>query len=204
MGKMMQSESFEVLRTQEALGYVATTFSRTTLLTNNVNYIVVLVVSGHYSADYLHERVLHFIHYFNDTYLAKEVNEELFASFVGAAISDIKQAHLSLSDETEFLLNEIVGHTYFWNKVDEFEQILRGNDITLNGIREFYQNNMLGTNKKWLSLQMYSNKSRIFENDIIDFKYNLDNNTDLKHQFVVFDSPKDIQNVDNVAFFDVY
>eukprot|EP00483_Globobulimina_turgida_P004210 UN04219 len=199
---MMSAESFQVLRTEEALGYVATSFSRTRLLTNNINYIVVLVASGHYSADYLQARVIHFINYFYDTYL-KEISDESFESYINATISEINQKYLTLSDETSFLWDQIMGHTYFWNKSNEFEQILRSEQITLKEIINFYQVNMLGENKKWLSVQLYSDKNKTFENNITQYNFNL-NNKDFKQQFVNFNVTKDLQNINDIIFFDVY
>ena len=124
----------------------------------------------------LHPVIIHLIiNYFYDTYL-NQIDEELFDSYIDATIGDIKnEAQLRLSDETTFLWNEIVGHTYFWNKSDVFQQILKDkNQKKLTEIMNFYAYNMLSINKKWLSMQLYSNKTETFEyNDIIQSKYNL-------------------------------
>merc|ERR1712129_557661 len=202
LAKMMSSESFEVLRTQEALGYVATTFARTSVGTNNINYIVVLVVSGHYNASYIQSRILHFVNYFYEEFM-NEISDEMFASFVEATVSDIKESELTLSDFNSFLWNEIIGHTYVWDKVELFEEILHGEDITLDEMKRFYAEKVLGQGRKWLSVQLYSEKNKTFSSNITQYEYNL-NGHDFDNQFVIFDAPKSIQNVHNLSFYAVY
>merc|ERR1712039_92729 len=157
---------------------------------------MVLVVSGHYNASYLQSRIQHFANYFYEEYM-DEINDEMFASFIEATISDLNESELTLSDLNTFLWNEIVGQTYYWDKVKEFEQILRSEKIDLDEMKEFYHQNMLGQGRKWLSVQLYSDKNVSFANNITQYNYSL-NGQDFEQQFVIFDTPKDIQKVHNL------
>ncbi len=57
LGELMSEEAYNTLREEENLGYVATAFATTK---ENINYLCVLVASGHYDAHTLLERELNF------------------------------------------------------------------------------------------------------------------------------------------------
>ena len=126
LARMMKSQCFQVLRTEESLGYVATTFSKSSVgATNNINYLVLMVASGYKSADYLYDRVKHFvnIHYYQKVLL--KIPQKQFKMYVNGTISDLQQRYLRLSQETSLLWDEIIGHTYFFNWKQKYIEILK-------------------------------------------------------------------------------
>merc|ERR1712228_809085 len=198
LARMMKSECFKQLRTKESLGYVATTFSKSSVgATNNINYLVLMVASGHKSAHYLNERVFNFVneHYLNNILL--KMNKKKFAMFVNGTINDLKQKYLRLSEETSLIWDEIIGHTYFFKWKAKYVEILK--KITLNDMIRFYKHHIIGNEAKWISIQLFNQKKQKHQSlghAIIT--------SDESKDVLYFNETKDLQTLGYAEYFQVY
>ena len=216
LARMMKSECFQVLRTQESLGYVATTFSKSSVgATNNINYLVVMVASGYKSADYLHDRVKHFvnIHYYNKVLL--KLNKKKFKMYVNGTINDLKQKYLRLSQETSLIWDEIIGHTYFFKWKDKYIEIL--NKLTLKDMITFYKHKILGKESKWMSIQLYhqendekngknkkKKKKKIDIDKVRTKSHRIIAKAKDSNDILYFNDTKDLNNLQYGSYFQVY
>ena len=99
LGDMMSSPAFAQLRTVEQLGYVGTAFYKSY---DNIDYIVILVASGAYNADYMYSRVLNFTHYFYN-YILLNYSQSQFQAFIDSKINTYAQPPLDLSTVNTYL-----------------------------------------------------------------------------------------------------
>lgn len=211
LSRMMKSECFQVLRTEESLGYVATVFSKSSVgATNNINYLAVMVASGHKSADYLDRRVMHFVneHYHKKVLLA--MTEEKFKKYVNGTVSDLEQKYLRLSQQTSLIWDEIIGHTYFFQWKLKYIHIL--NALSLDDMLSFYKSKILGAQAKRISIQLFHQKQEKKEQDgktRIHRKHKKRGHRIIAKQsdedgILYFNKTKDLQNIGYAKYFDVY
>eukprot|EP00485_Elphidium_margaritaceum_P020363 CAMPEP_0202730600 /NCGR_PEP_ID=MMETSP1385-20130828/186721_1 /ASSEMBLY_ACC=CAM_ASM_000861 /TAXON_ID=933848 /ORGANISM="Elphidium margaritaceum" /LENGTH=1187 /DNA_ID=CAMNT_0049396877 /DNA_START=1 /DNA_END=3564 /DNA_ORIENTATION=- len=213
LARMMKSESFQVLRTQESLGYVATTFSKSSVgATNNINYLVVMVASGYKSAHYLHERVKHFVdeHYYRKVLLKLRQSPRTFELYINGTVNDLKKRDLTLAQETSLIWDEIIGHTYFFAWKPRFIEILQA--LTLEDMIRFYEQKVIGKQAKWISIQLFHQKTKKDDKKLLQLtamnakpkthpiiaKKSDDND------ILYFNDTKDLQKLGYAQYFHVY
>ena len=103
LARMMKAQAFKVLRSEEALGYVATVFSKSSIgATNNINCLALMVASGTRSAELLNTRFFHFVQHYLEAVLLR-MKPEAFALYVNGTRDALRQKYLRLSQKTALL-----------------------------------------------------------------------------------------------------
>jgi len=207
LARMMKAQAFKVLRTEEALGYVATVFSKSAIgATNNINYLALMVASGTKSAAVLDERVFAFVrgHFLQRVLLPMKA--ETFALFVNGTRDALQQKYLRLSQKTALLWDEVVAHTYAWHWKRRYAKILEG--LKLQDVIRFYRERIVGEKAKWISIQLFhqKQKGKVHKKHAHEQQYHRIVARQSEDKDVLyFNQTKDLQNLEPYArYFDVY
>eukprot|EP01083_Nonionella_stella_P020134 55815_1 len=200
LARMMKSECFKVLRTQESLGYVANVQSKSSVgATNNINYLIILVASAHKSATYLNQRIFNFVHNHYYHKILLKLSQHKFDAYVNGTVNDLAQKYLRLSQQTSLIWDEIIGHTYAFKWKQQYIKILR--EITLQDMQQFYSKTILSKQSKHISIQLFhhnNNKQKIARGHRV-----VVTNTNRK-DVLYFNNTKDLQKLNAAKYFDVY
>lgn len=140
---------YEVLRTQEQLGYVVWFYNRA----DGFMFLKAVVQSPNHTPDYLEGRVQAF---FSEYYATlKELPEEAFEEAKCGYISKLFQPPSSMGSEASALAAEFFKGTLFWEKKRVAAELAKG--VTKDQIVDFYERVILNEEtRRMVSVRVYA------------------------------------------------
>eukprot|EP00475_Leptophrys_vorax_P039211 TRINITY_DN7042_c0_g1_i1.p1 TRINITY_DN7042_c0_g1~~TRINITY_DN7042_c0_g1_i1.p1 ORF type:complete len:491 (+),score=120.57 TRINITY_DN7042_c0_g1_i1:372-1844(+) len=150
LGSLLEEPCFDVLRTDQQLGYSVSCFF------SNIEGVLAFqfdIVSADYEPATLDDRIEQFIR--EEYQSLQEMDKEEYEDSVNGLISDLQSQDMSVSDIGCRLWNEIEDRTMIFNRVDEEVSLLQ--NLPLEEVLDLYKSCLfdIGTRRK-LSVQVYA------------------------------------------------
>ena len=185
--QLLREPAFNVLRTEEQLGYIVFTSVKT--VADNVKSLMFLIQSDSYDPIHLNERIEHFLLHFRNTILM-EMSEDDFMTNVSSLCDSMLEKSKNLSEETMKHWNVIQNRTYYFQRINDIVNAIR----TLNKIDiiRFFDHYVLATSphRRKLSIQLFGTAHESVRQELLS-QENVDGNVGAENVIMVDQSTMD-------------
>lgn len=154
LSRCLREPAFAQLRTQEQLGYIVATLA-SSKNASKAHYFVTLVQSSEYTADYLQERILTFLHHSARKSLVHTSNADFEDTKAGLEAVKAEQPKDVLQEASE-QWKEIYDGTKVFNRREREISILRA--ITKDDLIAFFDHCVLGSDRRQINVRVRSKK----------------------------------------------
>jgi len=159
---IMDEPIFDILRTQWQLGY--TVYSEVHDTKGVIGFsVTILTEAGKFDADYIDEKIEEFLKKFHNKLLTLTTKE--YETYITSFVKALKQADLTLYDETSRNWSEISKQEYIFDR--RYRKISIAESISIEEITKYYEEHLINTQTvRLLTTQVIGHKDAAVNGDV--------------------------------------